>query len=114
MAAPPRVFHSDFSLVFREYLWIRFADLSILSQYVCSLRKFIYILYIVMNHLQFLHRILLDQPSTGYKRHFVAPSFYVSEAIENSNWDRDSVLKDNLIYYFAHLCLIFTKITNLC
>ena len=33
VAAPPRVFHSDFSLVFREYLWIRFANLCILSQY---------------------------------------------------------------------------------
>ena len=33
VAAPPRVFHSDFSLVFREYLWIRFADLCILSHW---------------------------------------------------------------------------------
>ena len=33
VASPPQVFHSDFSLVCCEYLWIRFADLCMLSHY---------------------------------------------------------------------------------
>ena len=36
--------------------------------------------------------------SAGYKRHFIAPSFYVSEAIENSNWDRDSESIDHTMF----------------